>query len=293
MITGGKGFIGTNLVKALITNPDISEIRVFDSGIYGKTMINNPKVLYIDGDIRDKELLLNSTKNISTIFHMAAVISVAESQSDPQLYENVNVIGTLNVLDAAVANGIRHVIFSSSCAVYGDKNGVLRESSMVFNGNSPYAISKLHGEQYCQFYKKTYGLNTTILRYFNVYGKDQDPNRPYASAVSSFLKNLKANLPFIIYGKGTQTRDFVHVTDIVRANIFCMEKSLEGVYNIGTGVSNNINTLAKKMGPIHDVKYTKARSGDIQRVRCDNSKIIGAGFVFEYPVIEDGIKTLL
>lgn len=292
LVTGGKGFIGTNLVRELLTIDYITEIRVLDSELYGKTTIDDTRVKYYLGDIRDKQILDTITQNVHTIFHLAAVISVPESHDNPQAYEDVNVIGTINVLDAAVKHNVKHFIFSSSCAVYGDKNGILRESSLVFNANSPYAISKLHAEEYCKFYKKTYGLNTIILRYFNVYGKDQDPNRPYASAVSSFLKNISNQEHFTIYGKGTQSRDFIHVTDIARINIHAMNNNLEGIYNVGTGTSININKLAKKMAPIQEIKYCSARAGDVQRIRCDNSKLLLTGFKFTYKTFDEGLKTL-
>ena len=254
-------------------------------------------VTFIKADITNLALLQNIFKKYKPqfVFHLAAIASVPKSIKDPITTHDVNVTGTLNTLLAAKDNDVGKVIFSSSCAVYGNPpdDALPLKETQKSDPLSPYATSKLMGEYYCDIFSKTYNLPTVCLRYFNVYGPRQDPNGDYAAVIPKFISRIKQGKPLIIYGDGTQTRDFIYVDDVVNANI-ALAKSNNGngnnssdkdndiattnVFNVGTGEQTSIHFLANTLLSIHDtdlnnIEYQPYRSGDIHDSFADNTKL--------------------
>lgn len=237
LVTGGAGFIGSHLVKKLEGLGH--KVSVFDIAL-------NPKM-----DVRDRSAIAEAARGMDYIFHLAALPSVPYSIEYPIESNATNLIGTINTLIAARDARVRRVIFSSSAAVYGDQEILpVKESALKFP-KSPYALDKLESEMYLKLFADIYNLETISLRYFNVYGAGQNPNGPYASAIPIFLKQKKEGKPLTIVGDGLQTRDFVHVSDVVMANIFAMESEQVGhgeSINIASGESVSIDEVARLIG---------------------------------------------
>ena len=270
LVTGGAGFIGSNLVEKLLEEEH--EVIVLDNLSTGK--LENIKefrgrkhLKFIQGSITNLNLLTELVEGAQCVFHQAAIPSVQKSVENPLVTNEVNVNGTLNVLVAAKESKVEKVVYASSCAVYGDSSELPIREGIKPDPKSPYAVSKLTGEQYCTTFSEVYGLKTVCLRYFNVYGPKQDPSSEYAAVIPRFITRVLANKPPIIYGDGTQTRDFIFVKDVVNANIVAAERGT-GVLNIASGRSISINELAdkiiemigKKMEPV----YEPPRPGDIK-----------------------------
>jgi UDP-glucose 4-epimerase len=290
VVTGGCGFIGSNLAEELSKHMDVVVIDNLSTG--NASNLEGVDVELIRGDVLDFGLLRRIFKDADYVFHLAAVVSVQESVEDPLKANEVNVRGTLNVLEAARRADVEKVVYSSSCAVYGDSDELPLNEETLPRPKSPYAVSKLTAENYCRVFDEIYGIKTVSLRYFNVYGPKQDPFSDYAAVIPKFiLKTLKAENP-VIYGDGEQTRDFIYVKDVVRANIMAMEKG-GGVYNIASGESITINELARLViemagGSVRPV-YERERGGDIRHSLADISKAKELGFTPSY-TLEEGLK---
>ncbi len=244
VVTGGAGFIGSHLVKTL--EKEGYEVHVVD--------------IKRGSDVRDTNKLREIFSGAKFVFHLAALPSVQYSIEHPEETHAVNVNGTLTVLCMAKEAGIKRVIFSSSSAVYGDVTHMPISESQPFNPKSPYALHKLVGEQYCALFSKIFGLQTVSLRYFNVYGSGMKIEGAYAPAIAIFMKQHLAGEAMTVTGDGTQTRDFVHVDDVARANIFAATSSDVGngeVINIGSGENISMNEIAKHIGG--EVEYLAAR----------------------------------
>jgi len=281
LVTGGAGFIGSHLVETLVGLG--AHVTVLDNMSTGslnnlRSVVSSITLLY--ADIRSPYTCLNATLKQDMIFHLAAFISVPGSIKHPAFCRAVNIEGTHNLLDAAVKNNVKRLIFSSSSAVYGDKEGACSEADIA-TPQTPYAQSKLEGENLCQEFAKNHGLNTTILRYFNVYGPRQNPSGSYAAVVAKFTHQLLEGKPLTIFGDGNQTRDFVPVQDIVSANLTIgSQDNLQGeVFNIGSGKSINllqlIQNLENDLNKKHSsIDFKPARNGDILHSRADCKKYI-------------------
>ena len=277
VITGGAGFIGSNLAHELAKDNNVSVIDDLSTGRLENIsdLIEMKKIRFVHGSILNLQLLQHIFHGIDFVFHQAAIPSVPRSIDDPILSNNVNISGTLNVLIAARDNKINKVIFASSSSVYGDTPILPKKEEMTPNPQSPYALTKLVGEYYCQLFHQIYGLSTICLRYFNVYGLRQDSHSDYAAVIPKFIDCVCDKKPLIIYGDGNQTRDFTYIRDIVNANILAAESQANGVYNIGTGESVTINNLvhliteglAENIRPIYD----NPRLGDIRDSLADIS----------------------
>lgn len=273
VVTGGVGFIGSNLVEELTKD---NEVIVIDDLSTGKREnIDESKVEFVQGSITDLELLKKVFEDVDYVFHQAAIPSVQRSVENPLATNEVNVKGTLNVLIAAKVNGVKKVIYASSSSVYGDTPELPKRENMSPNPLSPYAVSKLTGEYYCNAFSEVYDLKTVCLRYFNVLGPKQNPSSEYAAVIPKFITRVMRKQPPIIYGDGNQTRDFTFVKDVVRANILAMERDAKGIFNVAYGKRTSINELASKimetvsleMEPVHD----KPRPGDIRHSLADIS----------------------
>lgn len=276
VVTGGLGFIGSHLVEKLSED---NLVVVIDDGSTGN--IDNIKHLNISkidttlGDITSINLdeIFDGS---DYVFHHAAVTSVQKSVEDPLNSNEVNITGTLKVLEAAKNAGVKKVVFAASSAVYGNTESLpIREDDPI-NPLSPYAVSKATGELYCNVFSEIYGLPTISLRYFNVFGPRQDPNSQYAAVIPIFIDKILKNESPIIYGDGEQSRDFVSVKHVVAANIMAAKSKLTGTFNIGLGKSTTINQLFEMINEIvgTDIKpvYEKERPGDVKHSLADISK---------------------
>ena len=291
LVTGGAGFIGSHLVDALRRR---NEVRVLDNLSSGDRERVPADVELIVGDIRDDETVREAAAGVDVIFHEAAQVSVAASMEEPLETHAANATGTLHVLEAA-RQADATVVLASSAAVYGDPESVPIDESHPTNPKSPYGQSKLAAEQYAQLYSECYDVETVGLRYFNVYGPRQ--SMEYAGVITIFLEQARQDDPLTVHGDGTQTRDFVFVGDVVRANLLAATQGDSGaVYNVGTGRSISIRELAELIIEVTNadssIEHVEARSGDIERSQAVIESI-REDFGFEPSVgLTDGLRTL-
>lgn len=293
LITGGAGFIGTNLVEKLLA--DGHAVKVYDNFAGGKKEDRmKDGAEYIEADIRDTERLTKELAGVDGIFHMAALPRVTYSVEEPILTHDVNVNGTLSVLVAARDVGVKRVVFSSSSSAYGSNDSdLLVEDGLVKMPISPYALHKFVGEHYCRLFSSLYNLETVSLIYFNVYGKYFDPNGAYALVIGKFLTQVKNGKPMTVCGDGEYFRDYTHVEDVVKANMLAMmgEKVGNGeTINIGGGNPTSVNQLVEIIGGEHT--NVPDRPGDPRYSAADNTK---AKELLDWDVtikLEDGIATL-
>jgi nucleoside-diphosphate-sugar epimerase len=279
LVTGGAGFIGSHLVEALLKIN--YQVRVLDNFMTGKRQ-NISSILshiqLIEGDLRDFETVRKAAEAVDFIFHLGALPSVPRSIQDPITSNDVNIQGTLHVLEAARQMKVKRVIFSSSSSVYGDSPILPKREDAVPNPLSPYAVTKLAGEHYCKVYYKIYGLETVCLRYFNVFGPKQDPTSQYAAAIPRFINALLVNKPPLVYGDGEQSRDFTYVDNVVQANILAIEapEAPGQILNIAYGKQVTVNELIKTLNAILGKKiqpiYESSRPGDIRHSLADISQ---------------------
>jgi UDPglucose 6-dehydrogenase/UDP-N-acetyl-D-galactosamine dehydrogenase len=298
VITGGAGFIGSNLAEMLVIDNEITIIDDLSTGSLENIddIINKKNITFVRGNILDKELLEKTFQGTDIVFHLAAISSVAQSMANPVFTNEVNIGGTLNVLIAAKNNNVRKVVFASSAAVYGNTPEIPTKENMPANIQSPYALTKITGEYYCHIFNKFYGLPTICLRYFNVYGPQQNKNSEYAAVIPSFISNVLNNKPPVIYGNGNQVRDFIFVEDVSQANIVAAESESTGVFNIGTGGHVTINELANiimkilgcKLTPIH----MDSRAGDVKNSLADIHLAMSIGYNPRYNLADGLVKTV-
>ncbi len=271
LLTGGAGFIGSNLAEALLEHG--YEVRVLDNFSTGKrenlaTVYGHLEVL--EGDIRDREVVGSAMEGVDRVIHLAAMSSVPWSVEDPEAAHAINVTGTLNVLVSARDKGVKRVVLASTSAVYGEGPLQPKTEDMVPEPRSPYAATKLATEHYAAVFSAVYGLETVVLRYFNVYGRRQDPASEYAAVIPKFITRLLAGQRAVIYGDGEQTRDFIFVDDCNEANMrACFRDGISGgVFNIGSGENISVNELFRTIrditGSKEDPVYEEARKGDVR-----------------------------
>lgn len=293
-ITGGAGFIGSNLAEALA---DGNEVVVVDDLSAGRREnLAGLEVELVEGSILDLDLLRGAFEGCDCVFHEAAVASVQRSVEDPIFTSRVGVEGTLNVLVAARDAGAEKVVFASSAAVYGDSPLLPKREDMRPEPKSPYAAGKLAGEGFCAAFNEVYGMRNVVLRYFNVYGPRQDPASEYAAVIPKFVSMCLAGKAPVIFGDGEQTRDFVYVKDVVRANILASKGCVPGVYNIASGKGTSLNELSGLVKKITESKveavYSQARAGDIRDSVADVKRAKGIGFHPKF-TLEEGLRRMI
>ncbi|HEX3623939.1 MAG TPA: NAD-dependent epimerase/dehydratase family protein [Verrucomicrobiae bacterium] len=282
LVTGGAGFIGSHIVEHFQGK---AEVRVLDNLRSGfKKNLAGLKHEFIEASILDREAVRRALEGVDYVFHLAAMISVPESMQKPIECNELNTTGTLVVLEEAARAGVKKLVFSTSAAIYGDNPTVPKLENMLPEPKSPYAITKLDGEFYCKMFSDEGRLETTCLRYFNVFGPRQDPKSQYAAAVPIFIDRALKNEPITIYGDGEQTRDFIYVKDVVAANVFFATQSNEtGVFNVASGKRITVSALAKTIceltGSRSAILYAPERAGDVKHSCASVDKISGKGFV--------------
>jgi UDP-glucose 4-epimerase len=300
VVTGGAGFIGSHLVRELTSKG--YRTTILDDLSSGKMeniteLLNQPQkesaVRFVQNSITNLPALQKLFQGADYVFHMAAIASVPKSVNDPLSSHEVNLTGTLNVLQAAKENNVRKVVYISSSAVYGDTPVLPQHEEMMPTPQSPYAVTKLAGEYYCRVFKEVYDLDTAGLRFFNIYGPRQDPNSEYAAVIPKFIiKVLEGKAP-VIFGTGEQTRDFVFVRDAVNAVILAAESDAAGIYNIGVGTTITIDDLARKVikvvGKDLEPIYQESRTGDILHSLSDISRARTFGYSPRFS-LEEGLE---
>jgi UDP-glucose 4-epimerase len=287
VVTGGAGFIGSHIVEELAKQQH--EVMILDNLFSGKMkniapFLAKENVSFVNGSITDLPLLKKTFEGADGIFHEGAIASVPRSIANPLATNEANVTGTLNVLIAARDCGVRKVLFASSSSVYGNTPTLPKREDMTPSPLSPYAVSKLAGEQYLRVFSEVYGLKTVALRYFNVFGPRQDPKSQYAAVIPNFITAILGQQSPVIYGDGEQTRDFTFVKDVVQANIRAMEHDAQGVFNVAYCKRINLKDLAaiimEETGLMVPLRYDPPRSGDVKDSLADITRA-KAGFGYE------------
>ncbi|MAB80435.1 MAG: LPS biosynthesis protein WbpP [Planctomycetes bacterium] len=287
LVTGGAGFIGSHITTALVARGD--RVRVLDSLVSGASenlehlevdgLDSGAPVEFLRGDVRDEASCEEACRGVVGVFHEAAQVSVPASVEDPEESFAVNVTGTLRILEAARAAGVERVVFAASSAAYGDDPSLPKVESQIPNPLSPYAAGKVAGESLMSVWGSVYGMKTVSLRYFNVFGPRQADDSPYSGVIAIFARRLlEGKLP-AIHGDGEQTRDFVFISDVVRANLAAMGTDCEPgeVFNVGTAHSISVNELLRTMAEIAglegDPEHLPSRSGDVRHSRASIDRI--------------------
>ncbi len=299
LVTGGAGFIGSHLVDALVKKG--AKVRVLDNFSSGKrsnlSHVQN-QIEVVEGNILDRPLIHKVMVGIDTVFHQAALRSVPASFDRPSDYNEVNIQGTLLLLEEALNNKVKKFVFASSSSVYGDNPSLPKKETDWIKPISPYAATKLAGENYCHIFSKNYGLPTVSLRYFNVFGPRQPANDGYSPVIPKFIDCIIRDQSPPIYGDGTQSRDFTYVENIVLANVLAMEKrEVTGIFNVGTGKSYNLlfivdllNQFLKKNVKPH---FLDRQRGDVMHTLASIEAIEkDLGYRFQW-TFEQGLKRTL
>ena len=291
LVTGGAGFIGSHLVEELVKRGE--QVRVLDNFSTGKRENLSDlqeKIELVEGDIRSYHIVREVVQGVDFVLHQGALPSVPRSINDPITTNEVNVGGTLNILDAARDAGVKRVVYASSSSVYGANKALPKREDMIPQPISPYAVAKLTGEKYCHVFSRTYGLETVALRYFNVFGPRQDPQSQYSAVIPRFIVGMMEGQELTIHGDGTQSRDFTYVSNVVEANLLAVHA--EGVsgeaFNLACGASMSLNEVVEKIAQTLDcegnIVYGPPRSGDVARSQADISR---AGKYLGYePLVE-------
>jgi len=281
LVTGGCGFIGSHLAEALVQRG--YKVRILDNLSTGKleniATLNPQNIEVLVGDVADFSTVDAAVQGCEYVFHQAAIASVTKSINDPIGSSNVNYRGTLNVLEAARKHSIHRVIFAGSAAAYGDEPTLPKTESIPANPITPYGVDKLASELLGHFYARTLGVEFVCLRYFNVFGLRQDPSSPYSGVISIFCDRIRQGLAPIIYGDGFQSRDFVHVSDVVAANLIVMghPKATARTFNVGRGVATSLLQIVQILNDLtgqnlHPI-YKESRPGDIRHSLANNTAL--------------------
>jgi len=285
LVTGGAGFIGSNLTEALLTDERVTLVRVLDNLATGslkniEQFLGHPKFEFIEGDIRDYNTCITACDGIDLITHQAALGSVPRSINDPLTTNEVNITGTLNIFTAAKEKNIRRVIYAASSSTYGDHPGLPKVEDIIGSPLSPYAVTKYVNELYAKVYASLYGIEFIGLRYFNIFGPKQNPNGPYAAVIPLFAEAILNDKQPVINGDGSHSRDFTYVDNAVKANILSLFTSYKGavnqVYNIACGHQTSLvelfEGLNSEAGKTLQPVFGPERKGDVKHSLADISK---------------------
>jgi len=273
LITGGAGFIGSHLVEHLVAaGHDVTVLDDLSSGSRANLAAVRRQIRFIRGSVTDLTTCRRAAAGVDCVLHHAAVTSVQRSVDEPLVTHQVNATGTLNVLLAAREKGVRRLVYAGSTSAYGNPDTLPNSEEHVTRPLSPYAASKLAGEEYCVAFHATYGLETVVLRYFNIFGPRQDPNSQYAAVVPRFITTALAGERPTIFGDGGQTRDFVYIANIVHANLLAARAPAAGVvgqvFNVGCGKGVSVNQLWEHIRTLAGVplapQYTQGRAGEVR-----------------------------
>jgi len=293
LVTGGAGFIGSNIIDALISAGH--EIAIIDNLSTGKEENINPEASFFHIDITDFEALEGIFQNFKPeiVFHVAAQIDLRKSIEEPSFDAEVNVVGSVNLFSLCVQDGVKRIIFSSTGgALYGEREKIPANENSSIEPLSPYGVSKYCTEQYLNYFKRLYGIERVILRYGNVYGPRQDPFGE-AGVIAIFTNKILNGETLTVYGDGNQTRDYIFIEDVVRANLLSIEGK-EGIYNIGTNVETSVNHIIELFSKIleKDIKpiYTQPRKGEVYRISLNTEKAkMELGFEVKF-TFEEGLR---
>lgn len=275
LVTGGAGFIGGHTIRLLLERG--YDVIVLDN-LYTGSRDDVPEgAELVVGDVADRDTVARVVKRADYVIHLAAIVSIDEARENPFETIRVNVIGTLNLLEESYRQGIGRFVYASSSAVYGEQERLPISEDAPLRPINTYGASKLAGEALVDAYREEKGLSTIALRYFNVYGPGMRGG-PYAGVIYKFIMSALRNEPLTIYGDGEQTRDFIYVEDVARANLLALESKAEGAFNIGSGTSITIKELAKLIleitGSKSPILHTNPRPGDIKHSKADITKAI-------------------
>jgi UDP-N-acetylglucosamine/UDP-N-acetylgalactosamine 4-epimerase len=285
LVTGGAGFIGSNLLEALLLDERVGQVKALDNLSTGflrniEAFFGHPKFEFMEGDIRNFDTCMRACEGIDLISHQAALGSVPRSINDPLTTNDVNITGTLNILQAAVKFGVKRVVFAASSSTYGDSETLPKTEAIIGRPLSPYAVTKYVNELYADVFARTYGLEYIGLRYFNVFGPKQDPKGAYAAVIPLFFKAALEDTSPVINGDGTNSRDFTYVANAVEANILSLftdkEDAVNQIYNVACGEQTTLNELwnliREVSGSQREPIYGPPRSGDIAHSLADIQK---------------------
>jgi len=277
-VTGGSGFIGSALVRGLLADPAVRQVRVVDNLLTGNAANLEEvrdRIELFDADVRDRKALERAFEGVDTVFHQAAIASVPRSIAEPELCHEINLDGVFSVLQAAAAQGVRRVLFAASSAAYGNAPGLPKREDMAPAPESPYAVQKVGGEYYLKTFFDNFGLETVALRYFNVFGPRQDPSSAYSGVLSIFARKILAREAPRIHGDGEQSRDFIYVDNIVDLNLLAARspRTPGKVYNGGCGRRVTLNEVWATLQRIEGVQlpavHTAPRQGDVRHSQAD------------------------
>ena len=285
LITGGAGFIGSNLVEELLNDSEIEKVRVLDdlSNGYFKNVeefLSNPKYEFIEGDICNYDICLKATEGMDRISHQAALGSVPRSIKNPMRTTQVNIFGTVNIMHAAVENGVDRILLACSSSTYGDSQSLPKVEDVIGKSLSPYAVTKACIESFADVFTRTYNLDYVGFRYFNIFGPRQSPDNPYAAVIPLFCHAFLKNERPVIFGDGLTSRDFTFVSNAVQANILGLkttrQEALNQIYNIACGEQISLLDVVNRLNEINGSKiqplFAKERMGDVKHSIADISK---------------------
>ena len=284
LITGGAGFIGSNLVEHFLNDERVGLVRVLDNLSNGyieniQQFFGHPRFEFIEGDIRDYETCHKACKGIDKISHQAALGSVPRSIEDPMQSTEVNILGTVNLMYAAVQQKVERMILAFSSSTYGDHPDLPKVEGRIGKPLSPYAVTKASIEQFAEVFGNTYGLNWIGLRYFNVFGPKQNPNNPYAAVIPIFIEKFKKNDKIQVFGDGETSRDFTHITNVIHANEITLfsKQVTRGVFNVACAQKVSLNDVIHRLENIFnrtiEVEYLEERKGDVKHSLASIKKL--------------------
>ncbi len=298
LIVGGAGFIGSHTADLLMEKG--IKVRILDnlsSGHRSNLPAEHPLMEFVEGDIRDAGTVKEVMKDVTHVVHLAAQVSVVASLEDPEFSAQQNIIGYLNVLDAAKNVGVKKMVYASSAAIYGEPHVLPLTEDVPMKQLSPYGLEKKFNEDYADLYYRLYDFNSVGMRFFNVYGPRQDPKSPYAGVIALFMDRIKDQLAFVVNGDGLHTRDFIYVRDVARTNVAALELSYHGAVNVATGKKTSlldlINVLSEVAGNKADFTHGEPREGDIVHSLADPSRMNNELKVVAETELKEGLAKLL